>query len=493
MAFIEINSYRYNYAGFGTDVSGATPLDKQEREYALDIEHLSVERGEMVLLIGHSGCGKTTFLRRLAGEKGLRGEEQGEIVNDAKSYGYVWQEPGAQMVCDKVEHEIVFGMENHSFTPEKMYRRLAEMTAFFGLEQIVHKNVYELSAGQQQKVSIAGAVAMNPDLLLLDEPTGMLDPVAAEDLIGLVEKIRDELGTTIVIAEQRAGSLMRKADRIVYMEDGKVLCNTTPEELYRLSEEQKGKLYPYMSEPMAIAIKNEATAEVYLNNRELRNWFEKQDDAATEVIQNLNITNKYEKSKIECIISAREIYYYYKKTSGYAVKDCSFELQKGSVTCLVGGNGSGKTTLAQLLAGLMKPTSGKVKYTGITKSDIAYLPSDPRYLFEEIIDKSVGERKWIAINKIFEKDASVYILDEPTAGLDPERKEKFADAITEKKSTGKTILIITHDMEFAAKTADCISMMYDGRVVATDSVGAFLAENTFFTTELRRVIRSPHF
>ena len=478
VAEIEIKSYRYTYAG--------------AEKPCLDIEALSISRGETVLLIGASGSGKTTLLRRLADQKGLRGEASGELKNTLKSYGYVWQEPGAQMVCDRVEHEIVFGMENHGFSPEMMYRRLAEMTVFFGLEPIIKKDVIKLSAGQQQKVSIAGELAMDPELLLLDEPTGLLDPVAAEDLAGLIKKIRDELGTTIIIAEQRAQLFMRSADRIIYMDGGKVLCDTTPKEIETLPDDKKELLYPYMPVPVKIAIQKGVPAEVYLDDRSLRSWF--REFISGEEISKKSANSKQSENpeKSDILISAKGVYFCYEKNAPYAVSDCEFSLEKGLATFLVGGNGSGKTTLSQIVAGLLKETHGRVRYNGIKKSDIAYLPSDPRFIFDEIIDVSVGERKWLAIEKIFEKNALVYILDEPTAALDPSRKNALKNMIREKTAAGKTLLIITHDMEFCAGTADRMAMMYDGRVVAYDEKRRFFEDNIFYTTALHRLTRATN-
>ena len=216
MAFIEVKDLRFKYAGGEKD--------------ALTVGSLLVERGELVLITGMSGSGKTTLLRHLAKETGYKGDKSGMITVHANSYGYVWQEIHAQPVSHRVESEIVFGMENKGYEQDQMERRLAEVVAFFGLEDMVHKEISSLSAGELQTVNIAAAIVEKPEMLLLDEPTGSLDPMAAERLAGLIKKINKELGITIFIAEQRPELFFEMADRILGFEDGKIVFDGSYEE-----------------------------------------------------------------------------------------------------------------------------------------------------------------------------------------------------------------------------------------------------------------------
>ena len=485
MAFIDAKKLCFRYAG------GSEP--------ALDIESLSVEKGELVLLIGSSGSGKTTLLRRLADETGYKGEKSGEIELEAASFGYVWQDIYAQPVSHRVESEIVFAMENKGYDKSDMERRLAEIVAFFGLEELVHKEISELSAGELQTVNIASAIVEKPDLLLLDEPTGSLDPMAAERLSALIKKINTELGITVFIAEQRPELFYEAATRIVFMEKGRIAFDGAYDKLIsKLSEEisgvgvskkssgnaDEGGVISYLPASVRLGLELGAPKESVISRRSLREWFLNDTDKYENYLSVIENNTKNKSIKDAGYFSYKNISFRYEKKSPDVIKDCDFLIAKGSITALVGGNGSGKTTLAEIIAGVLKAYRGKAE-----SAKVGYLPSDPGLIFtDEPFDGSGGEREWHGIELVFSREAELYILDEPTTGLDPDKKRQLISMIRHKRDEEKTVLVVTHDVEFAAKVADDMAMMYDGRIVACEKKEDFLKGNLFYTTELARLL-----
>ena len=451
----------------------------------------------MVLLVGPSGCGKTTLLRRLADEVGLRGVSSGELHCEAKSYGYVWQDPGAQLVTHRVESEIVFGMENLGFTKAEMERRLAEVVTFFGLEDLVHREVSGLSAGEQQLVNIAGAIAVKPELLLLDEPTSALDPMAAERLAGLIRKIHRELGTTVILAEQRPEIFFEMTDHIICMEEGGILYQGDYEGFINF-----GRSKEFLPASVRLAIAAGAASDQVADPLSRRRWWQGNKESAGHFSESSpGSSSEQQTVSKEILLRAKHIWFRYEKKSPDVLKDCSLDLPTDQITAIVGGNGSGKTTLAQILAGYLAAYRGDCSWYGDEKRmlrsrracqchSVSFLPSNPAYIITDpaLLDASGGEREWTGIELVLEKEAELYILDEPTKGLDPGRKDELTRLLKEKARLGKTVLLVTHDIEFAAVTADVMALMYDGRIVACENKEKFLTGNVFYTTELQRLL-----
>ena len=519
MSFIEAKDLSFKYA--------------ESDKCALSVDSLSIEKGELVLLIGPSGSGKTTLLRRIVDETGYKGERSGDIEVQAGSYGYVWQEIFAQPVTHRVESEIVFGMENKGYEQAYMERRLAEIVAFFGLEDMVHREISSLSAGELQTVNIAAAIAEKPELLLLDEPTGSLDPMAAERLAGLIRKINESLGITVIIAEQRPELFFEMADRILFIEDGHVLFDgdytgylgllaargegieyIASNRLTGEYPDREEKMYSYLPESVNVALKLGAGSEDIGDIRRRRRWWQ-ESEAAKRYIENNNrdylskidpIDKSGKKHDRDAVLTVKNVYFRYDRSNPDVLKGCSFTLYKGRITALVGGNGSGKTTLAEIIAGIIKPYKGSVRCISNDKKSYdhndklekrsyknggvsaSYLPADPGLLYTgETFDGSGGEKEWHGIETVMGREADIYILDEPTTGLDPGKKQKLLTLLEEKRDAGFIVLLVTHDVEFAARVADDMAMMYDGRIVACESKEDFLRGNVFYTTELQRL------
>ncbi len=497
MAFIEAKDYRFYYP--------------EQVEPAIDLSYCHIPQGTICLLAGPSGCGKTTFLRQLAKENGLQGREEGTLTNRAEGIAYVWQEPENQIVTDSVSYEIVFGMENQGMPAEQMRRRLAEVVTAFGLEDLVTRDTMALSGGEKQILNVASSLAMNPELMILDEPTSQLDPVAAARLYALLHQINEELGVTIVIAEQRLEDIVPLADQMICMKEGRIVAAGDPRMVFdRIRGTECEEFFPsYMQ-----------LGENLLTKKEARIWLEKHY-RSQERGEDKPHAESGDLDKAADTIVLKRVYFRYGKKEKDVLDSCSVKFPKRKRTCLVGGNGSGKTTLLRLLAGHLAPYQGKMLPKMLQTS---YLPQNPSYLFlEESVraecdtmtekgrelaqqfgltslldrhpsDLSGGEKQRLALCRVLGKEAELFLLDEPTKGLDAGFKRILGELLHEMVKKGKTVLFVSHDMEFAARHADEIAFLYQGQIVIQTEARVFFEENQFYTTSMNRVARrvNPH-
>lgn len=493
MAFIEAKNYRFYYP--------------EQLEPAISVEEWSVPRGTMCLLAGPSGCGKTTLLRQLAGDDSLQGREEGQMQKGTGKTAYVWQNPENQIVTDSVSYEIVFGLENMGMPEEQMKRRLAEIVTAFGLEELSERDTMQLSGGEKQILNVASSLAMNPDLLLLDEPTSQLDPVAARRLYDLLHEINEEYGITIVIAEQRLEDIVPMVDQITCMEKGSIVATGEPYRVF--AQVQKGAMADFFPSYMKLG-------SHVLSKKEARLWFEEHYKSVGE---EGNPDNRTEAGVTG--IAVKDLFFRYERKGKDVLKGCSGSFFKGKITCLAGGNGSGKTTLLRILAGQLRVYHGRVQKI---PQSIAYLPQDPSYLFlEETVetecrrmtergralyqrfgltwladrhpsDLSGGEKQRLALSLVLGQEAEVYLLDEPTKGMDAGAKRCLGDILRQWTERGKVVLMVSHDMEFAARYSDTMALMFQGQILLQTESRAFFEENQFYTTSINRVARrvNPH-
>jgi len=470
---------------------------------------LAIEKGAFCLLAGGSGSGKTTLLRQFFGDNALQGKSEGKLLCSSNGIGYVWQNPASQIVTDRVEYEIVFGLENIGMSKEHMQRRLAEVATFFGLEDLLQRDTMNLSGGEMQTLNVAAAVAMNPELLLLDEPASQLDPVAARRLYELLRQVNEELGITVVIAEQRLEDVIFLADQMILMKQGELVAVGAPGNVYQNSTAaDRRRFFPsYMQ-----VYQNDAKEVLeVISQKTARQWFEKN---YKEKEQEETVLSK---EKTHEVIYCKNLYFRYEKNLADVIKECSCDIPKGEITCIAGGNGSGKSTLLQILSGRYHPYHGKIKNMSKT---ISYLPQQPKYLFledcfekelthasdevkewiykfglEDLLqrhpaDVSGGELQRMALSFVLGKDAEIYLLDEPTKGMDRDSKEIFKDILRGLSELGKTIIMVSHDMEFAAQIANYMGLMFQGRVDLLTDSRSFFEDNQFYTTELNRIARN---
>ncbi|HEX7254712.1 MAG TPA: ATP-binding cassette domain-containing protein [Gaiellaceae bacterium] len=409
---------------------------------------LEVHPGEIVLVLGPSGSGKSTLLRALAGlvphfhggrfagcvevaGRDTRNARPSELAGTVAS---VFQDPEDQVVFAGVGHEVEFGLENLGVPPPEIPVRTLAALRDLGAEHLAERKTHELSAGELQRVCVASAVALRPQLLLLDEPTSQLDPEAAERLLDLATR----LGCAVLISEQRPALPLERCDRVVFMDEGRIVFDATQSEgLRRLAEERPAFLAHEL-----VHVEGDARGEVLLR-----------------------------------VEGASYVF-------GDRVVDVpDLQVREGEIVALTGPNGSGKTTLAKLAAGLLEPAGGVVHRPGRA----SYLSQDPgRYVVAERVDAEValgvgvdiararralalvglegfedrhprdlssGERERLALAAVLVTEPDLLVLDEPTRGVDPERKLELA-ALLRSQAGGRGTLVATHDLVFAADVAD---------------------------------------
>lgn len=516
----------------------------------IDGVNISVQEGEFITIFGASGSGKTTLLKLL--KKGLtpHGELEGNInylgesidaIEDrilASEIGYVMQQPDHQIVTDKVWHEIAFGLENIGIEPTEIRRRVGEIANFFGIHHWFHKNTQLLSGGQKQLLNLAATMVMQPKLLILDEPTSQLDPIASAEFIHMLEKINRDIGTTIILVEHNLEEVFPITDRILLMDEGKIILQDTPRQIgaelnYHYPEHPMEEALPTL---VKIFKQLNFTGDFPLTVREGKL-------ALTDYYKNWQpVLEKKEQNIInsEPLLSLKDIWFRYDKDLPDILGGVNLEVKEKEIVSILGGNGSGKTTLLNVLSGQYRPYYGKVTIDGkllkkykrkeLYKGLLAVLPQDPQTVFikstviddykeiskvmsytpdeaekktitilqqlgiEHLIDRhpydvSGGEQQKIALGKILMSQPKILLLDEPTKGIDAFSKLLLKDILLELKSKGMTIILVTHDVEFAALVSDRCGLFFDGEIIALEEPTEFFTKNNFYTTMANRVSR----
>ena len=521
------------------DLTFSYPTSKDKK--SLDNVSLTIEKGEYIVLCGKSGSGKTTLLRHLKSVLTPYGKRSGEILfngvpvkevsqrDQSAKIGYVMQNPDDQIVTDKVWHELAFGLESLGCDQKTMRARVAEMACYFGIQDWFHRDVSNLSGGQKQLLNLASIMAMQPEVLILDEPTSQLDPVAASDFLNTVRKINTELGTTIIITEHRLEDIFPYADRAIVMDHGKVIADDTPRNIGALLHEQQNDMFAAMPTPVRIFYGVNGEDACPLTVREGRTWLSRAFPEEPAVCE---ISSVPMEEYPDVALSLKELWFRYEKDTPDILRSVSAEVPVGSIYAIVGGNGAGKSTTLKAICGICRPYRGKVKVFGkpvekyktkeLFSGCLAMLPQDPKSLFvkktvredlEEMTkdaqkiaqiakvceidhlldshpyDLSGGEQQRSALAKVLLTEPRLLLLDEPTKGIDSFFKEKLAGILCKLKSEGITIVMVSHDVEFCAKYADLVSMFFDGQILTTDTPQRFFGGNSFYTTAAGRMSR----
>jgi len=527
MALIDIRELTFSY---GSNLS--TPV--------LNNISFSVDEGDFVLLCGPSACGKTTLLKLIKHLIAPYGTKTGTIsvmdknVDELSEYdlvsqiGYVFQNPDHQIVCEKPFAELAFGLENLGLDSNEIRHRVAEMASFFGIEHYFSRNVNELSGGQKQLLNLASVMLMQPKVLLLDEPTAMLDPICTDEFLHMLDKVNKEMGLTIVICEHNLERVYSLVDKICLMENGTVKFSGNPENGAAYMLEQKD--VTSLSLPSSAALFNKYgnnSSKVPFNVKEGKLWLKSLPPLQLEeIIKKESKQNRtVDISKNPVAFTMKNVYYRYSKHGPFVLDNINLTGYQGEILTIVGGNGTGKSTLLSVLSRYRKPTAGKIN-TG----KIGYLPQDPSLLFSEDtvgleisntvfkskldpakaneladsfpsiarilnntdtnpLDLSGGQKQLLAFYKLALYDIEVLILDEPVKGLDGLAKKELYEILKKFQSKGICIVIVTHDLEFAALVSNRIGMMFDNDIISLDTPKDFFTSNYFYTTSRCKISR----
>ena len=523
---------------------------------AIEDISFSIGEAEFVVLCGQSGCGKTTLLRHFkknqipfgtgSGKLYYRGSDL-ETMDDRESaarIGFVGQNPDTQLVTDKVWHELAFGLENLGVPGEQIRRRTAEIAQYFGMESWFRRPVSELSGGQKQLLNLASVVIMQPDVLLLDEPTAQLDPIGTGRFLDTLRRLNRDLGTAVLLSEQRLEEVVPMADRVLIMHQGHLVADAVPGQCaakLEAYERDHNEALPIASAmPVAVRVwkachyRDEASSPVSI--RQGKSWLAdhvrktgQPGEPIKSAVSDRHPCHTAKRAVSETALFVDRLCFGYQKDQR-VLEDFTMRVPKGMLYAVVGGNGSGKSTALKAIMGICKPRRGKVKAAG----KIRFLAQNPKSLFTELtaaeelmamllpenggaglkeadrtqrvgkmlsyleltaqreqnpMDLSGGQQQRLALGKLLLTEPDILLLDEPTKGLDGTFKEKLAEFLKDLCSKGKTVVLVSHDMEFCARYADQCGLLFDGQLISEGETRAFFRENVFYTTAAQRMSR----
>ncbi len=445
-------------------------------------------------------------------------------------------------MTDKVWHELAFGLENMGIPTPVIRRRVAEMACFFGIDDWYRKKTTELSGGQKQLLNLASIMAMQPKLLILDEPTSQLDPIAASDFINTLVKINKELGLTILLTEHRLEDVFPVADRAFIMDKGKMLLMDPPREAGRKLKRLNADHKMLLGLPSALRIYHGLDAEdaqCPLTVRDGRTFLA---DNYKNEIKRLS-REKENIGEKTVTMRMKDVCFRYEKDLPDVLDGVALTVYEGEIVSLLGGNGAGKTTLLNVISGAFKPYRGKIeifgkriqKYSGkeLYVRNLASLPQNPQTVFikmtvredydeirhvmgyskEEMKEKieetsellgihhlldrhpydlSGGEQQKAAIGKVLLLKPRFLLLDEPTKGIDAWSKMQLQKILKNLKKKGISILMVTHDVEFAAGVSDRCGLFFDHEITSVDTPEEFFCNNNYYTTAANRLSRQQY-
>ena len=468
---------------------------------------LAVEPGEFVVVAGPSGGGKSTLLRAACGlvPHFYGGEWSGRLVAGgldsrehgpaeiARVAGTLFQEPETQVVLGTVRSELAFPLENRGFGAAEVARGVEETALALGIAGLLDRSTAELSGGELQRVALGAALAGRPQLLLLDEPTSQLDPVAGDELLGVLRRINEEWGTAVLIAEHRLERCLAAADRVVALEGGRIACDAAPEAFLRWAPDATPAARVCTLAGVAPAASVKAARERLGTAT-----------AGAERPSHPPIARHQGRSALSVDRVWLEL-----RDGPVVLRGASLALGAGERVALMGRNGAGKSTLLRVAAGLVAPTRGKVRAggrvallmqnpgdyfvrdrvrdeldaDGLAEAGLAHLADrHPR-------DLSGGERQRLALALVLAGELPAALaLDEPTRGMDRGHKQRLADLLRALSERGVAVLVATHDAEFAAAWAERVVLLGDGRAVADAPTREVLTGGWYFATQASRIV-----
>ena len=534
MACFEIKNLSFSYPGApgeasedGREHSGAPGYFDTPK--ALQDIDLTVEDGEYVLLCGKSGCGKTTLLRHCKTVLTPHGKREGEILfhgkpleksdqrTQAARIGYVMQDPDAQIVTDKVWHELAFGLESLGMDQKAMRLRVAEMASYFGIQDWFYKDVGQLSGGQTHLLALAGAVSLRPEVLILDEPIAQLDPGHADRIYQVLKELNEKHGKTIIVIEHHTEYIADYCKHVMLMRDGNIAWKLpTSQALRRVGELQECNIFPPQvtlaadklrrqgrlpwERPLPTTIPQGLEAFrslAYLPPERAPSPPPEQEPAPAVEFQQVSLSYRSVKGADRVVFDGLDL-----------------TIRKGDKVALIGSNGAGKSTLLKLMVGLLKPASGDIRLNGESihrkktedlSRQISLVYQNPEQMFikdsiradiafameargvehykertQELLARfrlsplqerdgrllSGGQMRRASLAIGVALNPGILLLDEPTANLDIATRKEILRTLGEMKDITDTVVIATHDMQLVCEWAQRIVVLLGGKVVA---------------------------
>jgi energy-coupling factor transport system ATP-binding protein len=499
---------------------------------------LEVENGEMLLVVGESGAGKSTFLRAINGliPHFYGGHFDGQVLvngldtrsvepRDLSSHvGFVFQDPEAQFVVDVVENELVFALENAGIAPDIMRLRVEEVLDQLGIAHLRQRRISSLSGGEKQRVAIASVLTLQPSILVLDEPTSQLDPVAAEEVLSILERLNSDLGLTVIIAEHRLERVVQHVDRVLWLPVGdepprvgatRLIVPTLP---LAPPVVELGRELGWQPPPLTVK-----EGRPFARTLPVRG----PDD--------LPRVRSISPSDSPVSIDLDRLSYAYGGT--LALRDVSLVVRQGEFLALMGRNGSGKSTLIKHIIGLLRPDRGSVRVAGEDIAgkdvqeiarDVGYVPQNPNALlfaetvYEELLttlrnhrmaagdapiapdvllarlglssemssyprDLSAGQRERVALAAVLVTRPPIILLDEPTRGLDYLQKQTLMEQLKQWQDEGATIIVVSHDVELVAGYAERVILMAEGEIAVDGPTEQVLGGALAFAPQMTRL------
>lgn len=509
---------------------------------------LAIDSNDFITLAGPSGSGKTTLLRQLKPELWPVGKREGEILyqgepiaklsakTSAQNIGMVFQSPDDQLVMDNVIQELAFSLENIGLPTKEIQKRIAELISFLGMQDLLYEDVQNLSGGQKQLVNLAAVLILRPKVLLLDEPTAQLDPIATKEFISLVKRIHDELGIAVVISEHVLEDILPLSNKMWVVDDGQLQeTGTVTDVLQQLW--QQPKLRGFIPDVPSIFLQHRLPERLGLERVPLtvvsgRDILQKQQVQFKHVLHEVEETSKNE------VVKLKDVSFEYDKNGQYILDELSLSVNENDWLAIIGKNGTGKTTLLKVMMGMLNPRRGSIKLFGkklrswekpALYRQVGYLSQNPAGYFtydtvtEEYVERakqvglanpeqiaqgmmtqmgitkiadqnphdgSGGEQQLIALGLLLISQPKLLLLDEPTKGLDPIRRVNLGKILKRLQQTQQlTIIMVSHDMAFSARFANKCALLFTGKIVSKDEPHEFFAQNFFYTTMVNRLLR----
>ena len=533
---IEVKNVTYEYT------------DEEKTFAAVKNLSLNIERGSFTVILGHNGSGKSTLAKMLNGlnkptsgdvfADGINTKDEKTEIEVKRKVGMVFQNPDNQIIASIVEEDVAFGPENLGIPPKEIEKRVEDALKAVDMWEFRKSTPHHLSGGQKQLLNLASVMVMQPNILILDEPTSRLDPIAASDFIATICKMNRELSLTVIIAEHRLEELLPVADSVTVMENGRVIAACAPREvsgrLKVISENQR--MLSALPSATRIFEKLGLPGICPLTVREGRDFLEKNFGGAPIA----EYKEKPYTHSDSAAIELKNVWFRYERNLPDVLKNTSLKVYEGESYFILGGNGVGKTTALGVIAGLNSAYRGKTvilgkkikEYRGaaLYRHCLSLLPQEPQNVFlkdtvredfedmlktccvpkaehnakiEEItelldiapllsrhpFDLSGGEQQKCAIAKIMLSEPRILLLDEPTKGFDAHSKQNLSEILKKLKARGITVVTVTHDIEFAAENADRCGLFFDGEIISSATPNEFFGGNSFYTTAAGRISR----